>query len=149
MAPAHNLWVCAGAFVFALLAVSCERTSEPGAQGPRTLELNGDTLQLEAGVTLHDVKVRSTQNMDFDPAEIRAKVGDIVRFTSGDTRTHGIVIHAPTPDAQATLNAAGQTRSPPLVAQGQAWVVSLNRLPPGRYSISCISHAGTAALTVQ
>jgi plastocyanin len=149
LAPAHNLRACVGAFVFALLAAACERTSEPGDQGPRTLELNGDTLQLDAGVTLRDVKVRSTQSGDFDPTETRANVGDIVRFTSGDTRTHGVVIAAPTPDAQATLDAAGQSRSPPLVAQGQAWVVSLSRLPPGRYAMSCISHAGKATLIVQ
>lgn len=149
LAPAHNLGVCAGAFAFALFFAGCERTSEPGARGPRTLELDGDTLQLDAGVTLHDVKIRSSQSTDFDPIEIRAKVGDIVRFTSADTRTHGVVIQGPTSAAAATLEAAGQSRSPPLVAQGQAWVVSLNQLPPGHYAVSCISHAGTATLIVQ
>ena len=149
LAPAHNLGVCAGAFAFVLLVASCERSDRPGAEGPRTLELNGDTIQLEAGVTLHDVKLRSAQRTDFDPGEIRAKVGDIVRFTSADARMHGVVIEGPTSAARATLEAAGQARSPPLVAQGQAWVISLSQLPPGHYAVSCISHAGTATLIVQ
>lgn len=148
-APAHPLRMCAGVFIVALLATACEPPPDAGARGPRTLELDGDTLAVPANVSLIDVKLRAVGNTDFAPAEITAKVGDIVRFTSADSRTHGIVLHPPTPEAGSVLRAAGQLRSPPLVAKGQAFVVSLEKLPPGRYTVSCISHAGTATIIVQ
>jgi plastocyanin len=148
-APAHTRVVCAGVLLFCAVLAACEDGVKLGKRGPRTLELNGDTVQLASGVKLHDVKIRSTQAGDFEPAQVTARVGDVVRFTSADTRTHALSIAAPTDQARAALQAEVQMRSPPLIARGTAWVVSLKDVPPGTYTVRCISHAGTATITVQ
>lgn len=138
--------LCAGAFVFLLAA--CDKAPSL-RRGDRTLELQGDTIQLASGVDLHDVKVRAVSGTDFEPQQITAQTGDVVRFTTADSRMHAVVIVAPTPEATQVLDASGQLRSPPLVAEGQAWVVSLKGVPAGTYVIACISHAGRATLLVQ
>ena len=148
-APAHTTRVCAGVLLFCAALAACEDGVRLGNRGPRTLELNEDTVQLQAGVRLHDVKIRSTQTGDFEPAQVAAKVGDVVRFTSADTRTHALTIDPPNDQARAALEAEGQMRSPPLVAHGTAWVVSLKAVPAGTYIVRCISHAGTASVVVE
>ena len=148
-APAHTIRVCAGVLLFCAGLAACEDGVRIGKRGPRTLELHGDTVQLQSGVTLHDVNIKSTQTGDFEPAQVTAKVGDVVRFTSADTRTHALAIDPPNDQARAALEAAGQLRSPPLVAHGTAWVVSLKGVPAGTYTVRCISHAGTATVAVQ
>lgn len=150
IAPAHRIIACAGVFVLVCLSAACDRpAATSGRKNDRSLELTSDTIQLATGVTLHDVEVKSGQNSDFKPDQITAKQDDVVRFTSADTRTHALVITAPTAEAKAALESNGQLRSPPLVSKGQAWVVSLKGVPSGTYTISCISHAGTATLVVQ
>lgn len=145
-APARQL-VCAGAFVCSLLA-ACENPPKLRT-GPRTLAVNGDTISVQAGVDVHDVRVRATDGSDFEPAQLNVRVGDIVRFTSNDTRTHALVINTPASEGAVALTQSGQSRSPPIVTRGQAWIVSLKNVPQGSYTVSCISHAGTLALTVQ
>lgn len=147
-APAHTTRVCAGVFIFCAALAACD-DGVRGKTGPRTLELDSDTVQLESGVTLHDVRVVSTPAGDFDPAQVTAKSGDVVRFTSADNRTHALAIQPPNDAAQSALAAGGQLRSPPLVAHGTAWVISLKGIPAGTYMVSCISHAGTATIQVQ
>lgn len=144
--PAHTVMLCAGVFVIAL--AGCDKAPSLGG-GDRTLELQSGTLDLESGVRLHDVKVRAVSGADFEPTRITAQSGDVVRFTTADTRTHAVVIVAPTPEATKALDATGQLRSPPLVTAGQAWVISLKGVPAGTYTIACISHAGRATLLVQ
>jgi plastocyanin len=148
-APAHTIRVCAGVLLFCAVFTACEDGVRLGKRGPRTLELHGDTVQLQSGVTLHDVKIKSAQTGDFAPAQVTAKVGDVVRFTSADTRTHALAIDPPSDQARAALQAGSQLRSPPLVAYGTAWVVSLKGVPAGTYTVRCISHAGTATIVVQ
>lgn len=147
-APAHTIRVCAGVLLLSALS-ACEDGIRRGNSGPRTLELDSDTVQLESGVTLHDVKIRSTAAGDFEPAAVTAKSGDVVRFTSADARTHALSIQPPGEAARAALAAANQLRSPPLIAQGTAWVISLKGVPAGTYTVSCLSHAGTATVHVQ
>lgn len=149
IAPAHAIKVCAGVFVFCTAVVACEEGPALGGGGDRTLELQSDTITLANGVRLHDVKVRAVSGADFDPAQVTAKAGDVVRLTTADTRTHALLVTAPTPDASAALAASGQLRSPPLVAKDQAWVISLKGVPPGTYTVSCVSHAGQLRLLVQ
>jgi len=142
----------AGAGVFiccSLLLVGCENSKRNGTSNDRTLELAGDTIDLPRGVKLHDVQVKSTQNSDFSPASVTARRTDYVRFTVRDTRTHGLVLNGPSEQANAALQATAQRRSPPLVSEGQSWVISLKNLPPGSYQLSCISHSGTATLVIQ
>ncbi len=150
MAPAHPSLVCAGVFVLlASFGSACEKGVRLSGANNRTLVLSGDTVELEPGVTLHDVAVKAVNNADFDPVRISARVGDIVRFTSRGTRTHALAIAAPTPEATALLDSSAQRRSPPLVSEGQAWVISLKGWPAGTYTVSCLSHAGTATLLIQ
>ena len=148
-APAHPLSACAGVFILTCVLFSGCDKGVAVRNDDRRLEISGDTVDLPRGVTLHDVKVKATGHADFEPAQVTAKIGDAVRFTIGDTRTHALVITAPTAEAQHTLESTSQRRSPPLVTAGQAWVVSLKGLPAGTYTITCLSHAGSATLTVQ
>lgn len=148
-APARRFRALAGVAVFGVLAAGCDGAPGTSSGGDRTLELSTDTIRLESGVRMHDVKVRAVQNADFDPLQIAAKVGDIVRFTIADTRTHALVLDAPSDGARQLLESSGQRRSPPLVSEGQAWVVSLKGMPAGTYTVSCVSHAGNATVTVQ
>jgi len=145
-APARQIG-CAGAFVCLVLS-ACEKAPRIST-GPRTLEVNGDTISIDSGVEVHDVHLRATNNSDFEPDQLAVESGDIVRFISNDTRTHALVITAPEPAAAAALAQTGQQRSPPLVAKGQAWIVSLKDVPQGSYTVSCISHTGTFRLTVK
>jgi len=139
--------LCVGVLFFCSLA-GCDKTANIGSDD-RTLELAGGTIHLDAGVALHDMGVKSSRKGDFSPQQITAKVGDVVRFTSRDTRTHALRITAPTAEGRTVLQSSGQLRSPPLVERGQAWVVSLKGLPAGTYTVSCLSHAGAASLIVQ
>ena len=148
-APAHTTRVCAGVLLCCAALAACEDGVRIGKRGPRTLELHGDTVQLQAGVRLHDVNIKATQAGDFAPAQVTAKAGDVVRFTSADTRTHALTIDPPSEQARAALQGQGQLRSPPIVAHGTAWVVSLKGVPAGTYTVRCISHAGTATVVVQ
>lgn len=149
-APARRLFVCAGVLFCCLSACSKDNGKvKAGASGDRTLELTGDTVDLPKGVTLHDVVVKFNTSSDFAPQSTTAKQGDVVRFTTDDTRTHALEITAPTDQARQALESSGQRRSPPLVSKGQAWVVSLKGIPAGTYTVSCISHGGTASIIVQ
>jgi plastocyanin len=100
----------------------------------RTLELASGSVQLEAGVTLHDMGVKSSRKGDFLPQQITAKVGDVVRFTSRDTRTHALQILAPTPEATTMLQTLQSAAQPAAGGTRQAWVVSLKGLPAGTYT---------------
>lgn len=127
---------------------ACEKVSRLGGD-TRTLDLGSDTVKLPAGAALHEVSVRAVQGGDFTPAQTTARHSDFVRFTINDTRTHALIIEGPNAQADSILDATTQRRSPPLVAKGQAWVISMKALPAGSYRISCASHAGTATLVVQ
>lgn len=98
---------------------------------------------------MHDITVQARGGSDFRPVTLRVKAGDVVRLTSADTHTHALVITPPNEAARQALDAAGQLRSPPLVSKGQAWVISLKGAPAGTYTVSCISHQGTASIVVQ
>ena len=149
MAPAHYLSSCAGAFIFALLLTACERGSLKGEEKDRTLELAGDTIELPAGIDLHDVEVRTgDQHRDFDPRTVAASPGDYLRFTMADSRTHAIVFEPQSADARAFLERTGQLRSPPLITKGSSWVIALKDAPPGQYAFRCLVHNDAGQLTI-
>jgi plastocyanin len=149
IAPAHRIIACAGVFVFAIVLSACDKGAAVINHGSRAIVLGADTVQLPSGAQLHEIKVRATQSSDFEPAQITAKSSDVVRFTVADNRTHSLIITAPTEQSNAALESSSQRRSPPLVANGQAWIISLKGLPAGTYQISCGSHAGRATLVIQ
>lgn len=141
--------MCAGVFVFSLLVSACENSTLTREKKDRTLELMGDTIDLPQGVDLHDVKVlNSAQYKDFEPAQVRARPGDYLRFTTADSRTHAIAFDVTTPEGRSFLESKGQLSSPPLVTRGTSWVVALAGAPLGTYSFRCLMHNDTGQLTV-
>ena len=130
------------------MLAACERV-QLGEQKDRTLELDGDTIELPAGTDLHDVAVGTNeQNRDFDPAQLQARPGDYLRFTTADSRTHAIVFENAAPELRTFLESNGQLRSPPLVTRGASWVIALKDAPPGQYPFRCLVHNDVGQLTV-
>lgn len=114
------------------------------------LELANDTIQLAEGVTLVDVTVRRSAEGDFDPAAVEARSGDVVRFIADDNGGHAIVFEntALGADARDYLERTGQMRSPPLIASGSSWVVTLEGAPAGDYPFRCTTHGESGRLSV-
>lgn len=145
--PAGSLRVLAGVVLFAICG-ACDRMTE---SGPATLELEGDTIQLEAGVRLIDVTVETQQDgSELEPARVEAAPGDVVRFTAGDGGLHALAFEAArlSPEARAFLEQTGQLRSPPLVSAGMQWVITLNGAPPGEYPFTCTTHGVRGSIAV-
>lgn len=151
-APAGLFRGPAGALVFALhvgALGACDRIVPD--RGPETLELNGDTVQLEAGVQVVEVRVeRRQEGGELDPRRVAARPGDVVRFTAGDGGMHALafVADALTPEARAFLESTAQLRSPPLVAAGTQWIVTLAGAPVGEYPFICSTHGARGILVV-
>lgn len=144
--PAGALWALAGVVILALSG--CDRATD---SGPAVLELEGDTIRLEAGVRLLDVNVATQQDgSELDPARVEARPGDVVRFTAGDGRLHALAFEPVllTAEARAFLEQRGQLRSPPLVAAGTQWVITLDGAPPGEYAYSCTTHGVRGSIVV-
>jgi plastocyanin len=149
LAPAHYLGSCAGAFLLLVLLGACERGPLAREEKDRTLELAGDTIDLPAGIDLHDVAVRTgDQQKDFEPRQLQAKPGDYLRFTMGDSRTHAIVFEVSAGSIRTFLESTGQLRSPPLITKGASWVIALKNAPPGQYPFRCLVHNDVGQLTV-
>lgn len=138
----------AGALALLVTAAACERA--PDEAGPRVLELTHDTLQLADGVSLIDIAVRRDADGDFEPANAEAKIGDVVRFTAADDGGHAIAFEgaALTGAGREFLERTGQLRSPPFVASGSAWVITLEGAPAGEYPFHCTTHSASGGLTV-
>jgi plastocyanin len=138
----------AGVFICAWLLVACERAPLV-EQKDRTLELAGDTIELPAGVDLHDVGIRTgAQHRDFEPRQVQARTGDYLRFTTQDSRTHAVVFDVGTPELRTFLESTGQLRSPPLVTKGASWVIALKNAPAGNYPFRCLVHNDSGQLIV-
>lgn len=146
--PAGSRWGLAGVLVFALCA-GCDRlTPDPG---PATLELDGDTVQLAAGVRLFEVMVATqADGSELEPVRVEAAPGDVVRFTTGDNRLHALAFDAAllSPEARAFLEQTGQLRAPPLVTKGTQWVVTLEGAPAGEYPLTCTTHGAGGSIAV-
>jgi plastocyanin len=146
--------VRAGAFVlaavFLALAAGCDRVANREDEGPRVLELAHDTIRLEAGVRLVDIELRREAGGEFHPAQAEARTGDVVRFTAADNAGHAITFVGTSldPGVLAFLEQSGQLRSPPLIASGSAWVITLDGAPPGEYPFLCTTHNVNGRLTV-
>ncbi|HSJ06592.1 MAG TPA: plastocyanin/azurin family copper-binding protein [Longimicrobiales bacterium] len=133
-----------------ILGGGCDRVGPAGDEGPRVIELAHDTIHLEAGRRLAEVRVERTDRGDFHPARVEAAPGDYVRFTAGDGGGHAIVFPEDrlTPQASEFLARTGQLRSPPLIQQGASWVITLEDAPTGAYPFRCTTHNAAGELTV-
>lgn len=138
-----------GVFVslLALLAIAgCDAVS-----GGATIQLDTAEVQLAGGTRLHDFVISGQADTDsIAPAGVRAQVGDAVRFTTGDHRTHAVSFEADRldPPIRDYLERTNQLRGPPLVNQGASWVVVLEDAPAGRYPFLCRSHDARGVVVV-
>lgn len=131
-----------------VVAGGCDRLTD---SGPVTLELEGDTIQLDAGVQLIDVDVATQPDgSEFEPAQVQAAPGDVVRFTAGDNGLHALAFDAArlSPDARSFLEQSAQLRSPPLVTAGTQWVITLAGAPAGDYPFACTTHGVRGSIRV-
>lgn len=151
-APARLLPQLAGAVVLCLLLAGCDRTKgEPAAdEGPRVLQLDSTSITLPDSVRLAVITLDRSIREDMDRPNVELRVGDIIRFETRDGGGHAIAFDGATlaPEVRAWLERTGQLRSPPLVAAGNAWVVSLEQAPPGDYPFQCVTHGGRGTVRV-
>ena len=79
--------------------------------------------------------VKATDSLDFEPASITAKVGDVVQWTNTGTMPHNITFD--------TAASADDTAFGP----GNTWEVKFSQ--PGTYKYQCTTHPGmTGTITV-
>ena len=128
----------------------CER-GQREETGPRVLQLDSGQLQLPDSVRMVVVQLDRSLPGDLKPAHVEVRVGDIVRFESRDAAAHALAFDGALlePGARHFLESTGQLRSPPLLAAGNAWVVSFAQAPPGEYPYVCTTHGGKGRITVQ
>jgi plastocyanin len=130
----------------ALTIIGCEAVG-----GGATIQLDTAEVQL-AGARVHDFMIAGQADTDsIAPAGVRAQVGDAVRFTTGDHRTHAMAFDADRldPPIREYLERTNQLRGPPLVNRGASWVVVLEDAPPGRYPFLCRSHDARGVVIVR
>lgn len=106
-----------------------------GTRG-EVLELDADTIRLGQHVAVADVLLRTGAAEAIDPDTVRIRVGDVVRFTAADARSHIVAFDRGSlaPAAVEHLERTGQLRSPPLLTTGARWIVSFEGAPPGAYT---------------
>jgi plastocyanin len=148
-APAYPQAGCAGVLFLLLLAAPACRERGPSNQQV-VLELESDTIQLPAGVQLHQIRMRVSQPSEFDPPSVQARAGDVVRFEADDGHNHAILFDAPQLSQQMHdfLERSGQLGGPPLLDRGASWIVSFEGAPPGTYGFRCLTHGASGTITL-
>jgi plastocyanin len=133
-----------------MLGGACDHVRPDVDEGPRVIELAHDTIRLEAGRRLVEVRAERTDTGDFHPPRAEAAPGDYVRFTAADGGGHAIVFAEDrlTPQARAFLERTDQLRSPPLIQEGASWVITLEDAPAGTYPFRCTTHNAAGELIV-
>jgi len=126
---------------FLLAVVACIDTQPTERPAPAVLVVDGDTVVLRPGARIADVEV-SAGSTEFAPSSVELQEGDVLRFTAVDRGPHAIVFDAALTDPAglAFLEASGQSRGLPLLAEGAAWVVNFADAPAGSYSARCLTH---------
>lgn len=138
-------------FLGLALLIASAACDAPSVQSERrTLPLEEDTIQLDAGVARVDVVLRVVPSTTPGADTVRAQTGDVVRFIAGDAKVHAVVFDASRLDPQAHefLERTSQLRGPPLVETGVSWVISLEDAPPGAYPFVDLSHDRHGVLLV-
>jgi plastocyanin len=128
----------------------CERGGEQAAEEPRVLELDSARLVLPDSIRLVVIELDRSLPGDLQPAAVEVRAGDIVRFQARDGGAHAIGFEGTglTAEARRFLEVTGQMRSPPLLAEGNAWVVSFANAPPGDYPYRCATHGAVGRVAV-
>lgn len=122
------LWVVLGA----TLSFAACRPTDPAL-------VPDSTLQAELGLTerdrVHTVAVQTAVGERADPEQLVVEEGDLVSFESADGFVHEIRFELDSLDLEQRtfLTDLRQDISPPLVARGSRFVVTLEGAPYGRY----------------
>jgi plastocyanin len=147
-APVRQFARTGAVLSLACTAAACDRVRTE--EGPRVLELAHDTIQLEAGVRLHDVTLRREAGGEFHPSALQATQGDVIRFTADDMAGHAIAFIGAEldPAVRRFLDETGQLRGPPLISRGASWVITTENAPLGDYPFHCSTHAVRGSMTV-
>lgn len=96
-------------------------------------------LQAELGLTdgdrVHRVVLRGGAGEEISPAALDILEGDWVQFSSADWRVHEVrfEVDSLSASARSFLEGSDQHASPPLVDQGDRFLVSFAGAPEGRY----------------
>lgn len=126
--------------MFLVVAVGCDLL--PGGGAPE-LELEDRSVQLPPGTAIHDVSLDTAPGGGdrFQPEAVRARSGDVVRFTAAGLGTHaiGFIDGALSAGQRGFLERTRQEVSPPLL-DSAVWVVSLEGAPAGDYPFHCVTH---------
>jgi hypothetical protein len=133
-----------------LLAVGC-RDVPPEERRP-ILELAADTIELPAGVSLHEIRLRQRNaGSEIEPQRTVARVGDVLRFVATDARGYSVRFdRARLPgEAAAFLAETQQLSSPPLLGGGSAWVVNLDGAPAGEYVFVSANQGAEGVVVVE
>jgi plastocyanin len=137
--------ICRAALVVALGA--CGEAGPP----PR-VELDDGPVELAPTVEVHEVAIRRDGDgpETIAPDVVLARAGDVVRFTSQTLDSHALAFRASRldPEQLAFLVRTGQEASAPILARGNAWVLSLEGAPPGTYPLMCLIHEAAARVDV-
>lgn len=136
---------CAGALVLVALLFGCK---DSPLKREQSLDVGTDTIKLAAGTDIHDITIKSETGKDFAPASLQAKTGDVLRFTTADSRTHVVTFDVPV-EARQVFESKSQLRSPPLLVNGVQWIVSLEGAPRGEYGFRCETHGYRGAVAVR
>ena len=124
---------------------ACADGAGESAQAPTVLLLGTDTVALERGARVTDILLTAKPGgTEFEPAQVEARPGDVLRFSAGDGGPHALVFddRLTAVEAMTFLAATGQLRGLPLLERGAAWIVSLAGAPHGRYVVRCLTHGG-------
>lgn len=91
--------------------------------------------QPAAGGEVIEVRMTMTDGGSFEPAEVEARPGDVIRFVNVDN-VHNVSFPAARNSGAANLPAA----SPYLTGPGQTYDLAVD-LAPGSYTFQCDPHA--------
>jgi plastocyanin len=97
------------------------------------------------GKTIEVKMVGDAKSYRFEPADIKAKAGDAIKFTTVSMGPHNVAFTVYPADAKGQLvaNFGGDTMaelSSNLKMDGQAFTLSLGALKPGKYEFNCTPH---------
>lgn len=126
------------------LGVSCAE--------PAVIETGDGSFELDATAQVHEIVIERLEGAEmFRPSAVAVRRGDVVRYTSHTLDSHAIAFQRArlTSDQQRFLAETGQETSLPILAEGDAWILSLEDAPAGVYPFVCLIHesGGTVEVT--
>lgn len=130
--------------VFMAVFQACE---SPGGDPDALSSEEAEAVGLPPGTRLHRVTLGGRGAEEHAvPTVVQASPGDAVEFRTVDHRVHTLEFLTDSLSVEAFdfLEASGQTASPPLVARGTRFIVSLQNAPVGRYPFMSMGHGGRA-----